>query len=71
MTDFEKNVKIALILQDKRLEWLCIEVTRKTGMYCDRSRLLKVLSGKQASPKIKDAIIVILGIKEGGTWKQV
>ena len=71
MTDFEKNVKIALILRDKRLEWLCIEVTRKTGMYCDRSRLLKVLSGKHTSPKIKDAIIVILGIKEGGTWKQV
>lgn len=71
MTDFEKNVKIALILQDKRLGWLCIEVTRKTEMYCDRSRLLKVLSGKHTSPKIKDAIVEILGIKEGGTWKQV
>ena len=71
MADFEKSVKIALILQDKRLEWLCVEVTRETGMYCDRSRLLKVISGKHNSPKIKDTIIKILGIEEGKTWKLV
>lgn len=68
MTDFEKNVKIALILKDKRLEWLCVEVAKETGMYCDRSRLLKVLSGKHTSPKIKAAIVKILGIEEGKTW---
>lgn len=71
MTDFEKSVRIALIIKEKRLEWLCVEVTRETGMYCDRSRLLKVLSGKHNSPKIKNAIIKILGIEEGKTWKLV
>ena len=68
MTDFEKNVRIALILKEKRIEWLCVEVTQETGMYCDRSRLLKVLSGKHNSPKIKAAIIKILGVEEGRTW---
>lgn len=70
MTDFEKNVKITLILKEKRLEWLCVEVTRETGMYCDRSRLLKVISGKHHSPKIKAAIVKILDIKEGCRWVQ-
>lgn len=68
MTDFEKNVKIMLILKDKRLEWLCVEIAKETGMYCDRSRLLKVLSGKHHSPKIKAAIVKILGIEEGCKW---
>lgn len=68
MTDFEKNVKIALILKEKRLDWLCGEVTKETGMYCDRSRLLKVLSGNHNSPRIKDAIVKILGVEEGKTW---
>ena len=71
MTDFEKNVKIALILQDKRLGWFCTEVAKETGMFCDISRLLKVISGKHNSPRIKDAIIRILGIEEGKQWKQV
>lgn len=69
MTDFEKNVRISMILQEKRLEWLCVEVTKETGMYCDRSRLLKVIAGKQHSPKIKAAIVKILGIEEGKTWR--
>ncbi len=71
MTDFEKSVKIALILKEKRLDWLCAEVTQKTDMYCDRSRLLKVLSGEHNSPKIKEAIIKALDIEEGKKWTQV
>ena len=68
MTDFEKSVRIALIIKEKRLEWLCVEVTKATGFYCDRSRLLKVLSGVHNSPKIKDAIRKILEIKEDEQW---
>lgn len=68
MTDFEKNVRIALILKEKRINWLCVEITKETGMYCDCRRLLSVLSGEHNSPKIKNAIIKILSLEEGKKW---
>lgn len=68
MTDFEKSVRIALIIKEKRLPWLCAEITKETGLYCDRSRLLKVISGKHNSPRIKTAIVKILNIEEGKRW---
>lgn len=71
MTDFEKSVRIALILRDKRFGWLCAEVAKETGMFCDASRLLKVISGKQSSPRIYNAVKEILGIREGRKWKQM
>lgn len=65
MTDFEKKIKIALLERDKSQKWLIEEVTRRTGLYFDRSYFCKIVSGENSNPKIINAINEILGFNEG------
>lgn len=64
LTEFGKSVKKKLIDLDKSQAWLNAEVTKETGMFCDSSRMAKILSGLQKSPVIESAIRTILSIEE-------
>ena len=62
MTDFEKKIKMALLERGLNQKWLIEEVTRRTGLYFDRSYLCKIVSGENRNSKIIDAINEILGL---------
>lgn len=62
LTDYGKRVKHRLIDIDKTQKWLQDEVTKKTGLYMDRSYMTKILTGQLATPKIVSAINEILQI---------
>lgn len=64
MTDFEKRIKMALLELEKNQKWFLEEVSKKTGLYFDRSYYCKIVSGKNHNPKIIKAICEILGIEE-------
>lgn len=63
-TEFGKLVKKMLIDFGHTQSWLIDEIQARTGLYCDSSYLNKVLTGKNAAPKIKSAICEILNIAE-------
>lgn len=62
MTDFAKKIKMTLLEREMTQKWLIEEVSRRTGLYFDRSYYCKVVSGKNENPKIINAICEILGI---------
>ena len=64
MTDYEKKVRIALILRDKKTGWLVDEVRETTGMYFDASYLRKVFHGVNRSAKILRAIDEVLNLND-------
>lgn len=64
MSDFGKQIKIALLELDVTQKWLIEEVSRRTGLYFDRSYYCKVVNGDNKNPKIINAICEILGIDE-------
>jgi len=64
LTDFGKAVKKRLIDIDKSQTWLNEQIAKETGMFCDSSRLAKILSGAQNSAAIEGAIRNILQLKE-------
>lgn len=64
LTAFGKDVYKWLIDNGHNTDWLCTEVSKRTGLYCDRSYLAKVLKGDRKAQKIKDALEQIL-TKEG------
>ena len=64
ITDFEKSVKIALIEKGKDQKWLYEEVTKKTGLFFDRSYFYKTVTGTYENPNIISAISEILGIAD-------
>lgn len=61
LTEFGKEVYKWLIENEKTTSWLCDEVTSVSGLYCDRSYLGKILSGKRKAEKIVGAIEQIIG----------
>ena len=63
-TDFGKRVKIRLIEMERNQDWLIAKVKEKTGLYFDSSYLYKVMTGKLATPKIVEAIVDILDLKD-------
>ena len=67
LTDFGKSVKMRLIVIDKTQAWLNEQVSHQTGMFCDSSRMAKILTGKQKSPVIEAAIRTILNLEEDTT----
>ena len=67
LTDFGKSVKMRLIVIDKSQAWLNRQIANQTGMYCDSSRMAKILTGKQKSPVIEAAIKSILDLEEDTT----
>ena len=62
--DLKKAVKHRLIDMDKTQEWLCAEVTAKTGRYCDRATIRRVLSGETKRSPIMQAIRESLDLPE-------
>ncbi len=64
MTDYGKKVKVALIEQDKTVEWLTSQVNSITGYSSDGSYITNILAGRRKSPVIVNAINEILNIKE-------
>ena len=63
MTEFSKQVKHALIDQNKTLSWLTQEVKKKTGLSSDISYISKIVSGNKESQTVTKAIKEILGIE--------
>ena len=62
--EFKKAIKHRLIDLGKTQQWLCAEVTARTGRYCDRSTMHRVLSGKTKRSSITGAIREILDLPE-------
>lgn len=62
MSDFGKKIKMALINNGKRQNWLIDEVRKATGLYFDCPYLCKIISGKSSNPTITAAIEKILNI---------
>ena len=69
-TQFSKTVKKKLIDLDKSPDWLCEEVSKKTGLYFDSSYLSKVLRGVYAPEKMVKAICEVLEIEESCREKE-
>ena len=64
ITAFGKAVYKWMIDHEHNTDWLCTEISQRTGLYCDRSYLAKVLRGERKAQKIKDAIEQIIAEKE-------
>jgi hypothetical protein len=63
-TDFGLAVKVKLLQMGREQKWLQEEITSRTGLFVDRSYLLKVLTGRRNAPKIVAAIREILDIPQ-------
>lgn len=63
LCDYGKKVKIALMEQNKKQEWLIAEIkSRFPDIYVDGSNIHKILTGEIASGKVVNAINEILAI---------
>lgn len=70
-TVFGKEVKKRLIDMEMPQSWLIKEVRERTGLYCDRAYLYKILTGQVAPPRIVTAICETLDIPNDvarGDW---
>ena len=59
-SDFGVAVKIKLLMNGQEQKWLEEAVTKRTGLFVDRSYMYKILTGKRKAPKIVAAIKEIL-----------
>ena len=62
--DLKKAVKHRLIDLGMTQRQLCAEITARTGRYCDRSTIHRVLSGETKRTPIREAIREILDLPE-------
>lgn len=62
--DWKKEVKKKLVDKEWTLDRLSEEVTKVTGLYCSRSYLWHIFTGRRHPQKIIDAVNAILEIKE-------
>lgn len=62
ITVYGKQIKKRLIDLGRTQAWLIEEVSKKTGLYFDRSYMCKIQSGQLATPSIVAAINEILGL---------
>lgn len=62
--DFGKEVKKKLVDIDRTQAWLARQITTRTGLYMDSSRMYKIFSGRDRSPKVIAAIREILEIPD-------
>lgn len=60
---YGKEIKKRLVDIDRSQNWLIDEVRTKTGLFFDSSYLYKIMTGKNATPKIVEAINEILDIQ--------
>lgn len=61
---FRKAVKHKLIDLDKTQTWLCQEVSRRSGRYCDSNTLKKIYDGKLPGSAVIPVIREILDLPE-------
>lgn len=66
LCDFGKEINHALVDLNQPKEWLIEQVRLTTGRYFDRSYLHKIEVGELSTPKIVQAICVILDIENRG-----
>ena len=63
LSDYGKKIKIALMEQNRKQEWLIAEVkSRYPDVYIDSSNLYKILIGEITSGKVVSAINEILSL---------
>ena len=63
LSEYGKRIKIALIEQNKKQNWLISEIkSRYPDIYIDSSNLYKISIGEITSGKVISAINEILGI---------
>ena len=63
LSDYGKKIKIALMEQNKKQEWLIAEIkSRYPDVYIDSSNLYKILIGEITSGKVVAAINEILSL---------
>ena len=62
LTDFGLCVKTELLRRGKTQKWLEQRILEETGLFVDRSYLLKIFTGQRNAPKIVQAIRDILEI---------
>lgn len=67
--DFGKEVKKKLVDIDRTQAWLAQEITKKTGLYMDSSRMSKICCGVDRSPKVIAAIREILDLPDTPTFQ--
>lgn len=61
---FRRQIKHRLIDLNKTQTWLCGEVTKRCGRYCDSSMLKKIYDGKLPGSIIIQTIREILELPE-------
>ena len=59
---YGKEIKKRLVDIDRSQGWLIDEVKAKTGLFFDSSYLYKIMTGRNATPKIVEAINEIIEI---------
>lgn len=63
LSDYGKKIKIALMEQNRKQEWLISEIkSRYPDVYIDSSNLYKILIGEITSGKVVAAINEILSL---------
>lgn len=63
-TRFGYTVKAKLLEMGQTQQWLCSEITAKTGLYVDNSYLYKILLHQRNAPIIRAAIKDILKLPD-------
>ena len=65
LSDYGKKIKIALMEQNRKQEWLIAEIkSRYPDVYIDSSNLYKILIGEITSGKVVAAINEILSLSD-------
>ena len=63
LSDYDKKIKIALMKQNRKQEWLIAEIkSRYPDVYIDSSNLYKILIGEITSGKVVADINEILSL---------
>lgn len=60
ITDYGKHIKARLVELNQPQGWLVEEVKKRTGLYFDTWYLHRAMTGQYVSPKITEAIDMII-----------
>ncbi len=66
LTAFGRAVKHRLVDMDRSQTWLCEQVTKRTGLYCDSALVGKIFKGQNRGTNIRNAMCEILDIEDPG-----
>ena len=62
LTEFGKQIKVALVEKGKTQKWLIEQVAEKTGLYFDRAYVYRISTGQNNNPKMVEAIREVLNL---------